>query len=126
MRTITFLITLLYTLNSSAQELKRINTENSIINYTGKHFLHGWSAENTNVSGLIQLNDSLISNIGIVAKVSDFKSGNSSLDSNSLRVIEALKFPNIIFKSTSVTNENGQIVIDGTVSYTHLTLPTIE
>ena len=83
-----------------SQEIKRVNSDRSSISYSGKHFLHKWSAENKNISGLIQIEDEDISNIGIVAKVSDFKSGNSSLDSNSLRVLDALQFPNVIYKST--------------------------
>ena len=100
-----------------SQEIKRVDSERSSINYSGKHFLHKWSAENKNISGLIQIQNESISNIGIVAKVSDFKSGNSSLDSNSLRVLDALQFPNVIFKSTSVNQENGQIIFEGVMNF---------
>ena len=103
-------IILILTSNSLiSQEIKRVDSDRSSISYSGKHFLHKWSAENKNISGLIQIEDEDISNIGIVAKVSDFKSGNSSLDSNSLRVLDALQFPNVIFKSTAVNQEDGQM-----------------
>ena len=116
MRIISLLL-VLTTFNLSSQEIKRIDSEKSFINYTGKHFLHKWSAENKNISGLIQTDGESISNIGIVAKVSDFKSGNSNLDSNSLRVIDALQFPNVIFKSTNVKQENRQIIFDGIMNF---------
>ena len=116
MRIISFLLVLI-TFNLSSQEIKRVDSEKSFINYTGKHFLHKWSAENKNISGLIQIQNESISNIGIVAKVSDFKSGNSSLDSNSLRVLDALQFPNVIFKSTTLDQENGQIRIEGVINF---------
>ena len=116
MRTI-YLLLVLITFNLSAQEIKRVDSDKSIINYTGKHFLHKWSAENKNISGLIQIENETISNIGVVAKVSDFRSGNSNLDSNSLRVLDALKFPNVIFKSTSIKQENEQIIIDGIMNF---------
>ena len=116
MRIISFLL-VLTTFNLSSQEIKRVDSEKSFINYTGKHFLHKWSAENKNISGLIQIENESISNIGIVAKVSDFKSGNSSLDSNSLRVLEALQFPNVIFKSTVVNQEDGQIIFEGVMNF---------
>ena len=116
MRIIAFIL-LLTSSNLISQEIKRVDSERSSISYTGKHFLHKWSAENKNISGLIQIEDESISNIGIVAKVSDFKSGNSSLDSNSLRVLDALQFPNVIFKSTSVNQEDGQIIFEGTMSF---------
>ena len=116
MRTIYLLISLV-TLNLSAQEIKKVDSERSIINYTGKHFLHKWSAENKNISGLIQLENETISNIGVIAKVSDFRSGNSNLDSNSLRVLDALKFPNVIYRSTSINQEDGQIKINGIMNF---------
>ena len=100
-----------------SQEIKRVDSGRSSISYSGKHFLHKWSAENKNISGLIQIEDEDISNIGIVAKVSDFKSGNSSLDSNSLRVLDALQFPNVIYKSTLVNQEDGQIRFEGVMNF---------
>ena len=116
MRIISLLFALI-TFNLSSQEIKRVDSDKSFINYTGKHFLHKWSAENKNISGLIQIENESISNIGIVAKVSDFKSGNSSLDSNSLRVLEALQFPNVIFRSTVVNQEDGQIIFEGVMNF---------
>ena len=103
--------------NLSSQELKNIDTTKSSISYSGNHFLHKWSAENNNLSGLIKIDNENILNIGVVAKVADFKSGNSSLDSNSYRVLEALKFPNIIFKSLSVTSINGLSNIKGLIEF---------
>ena len=100
-----------------SQEIKKIDSDKSKINYSGSHFLHKWSSQNNNVSGLIQVNNNSITNIGIVAKVEDFKSGNSSLDSNSYRVLEALKFPNIIFKSLSVASINGLSNIKGLIEF---------
>ena len=111
------LILILSINNLSSQELKNIDTTKSSISYSGNHFLHKWSAENNNLSGLIKIDNENILNIGIVAKVVDFKSGNSSLDSNSYRVLEALKFPNIIFKSVSVTSINGQSNIKGLIEF---------
>ena len=116
MRTIPLLLALV-TFNLSAQEIKKVDSERSTINYTGKHFLHKWSAENKNISGLIQIENETITNIGVIAKVSDFRSGNSNLDSNSLRVLDALQFPNVIFKSTSVNQEKGQIIFEGVMNF---------
>ena len=96
------LLLILSTNSIMSQEIKKIDSDKSKINYSGSHFLHKWSSQNNNVSGLIQVNNDSITNIGVVAKVEDFKSGNSSLDSNSYRVLEALKYPNIIFKSLNI------------------------
>ena len=116
MRLVAFIL-LLTSSTLISQEIKRVDSERSSINYSGKHFLHKWSAENKNISGLIQIQNESISNIGIVAKVSDFKSGNSSLDSNSLRVLDALQFPNVIFKSTVVSQEDEKIIFEGVMNF---------
>ena len=116
MRLLTLILIL--TLNNlTSQELKNIDTTKSSISYSGNHFLHKWSAENNNLSGLIKIDNEKIVNIGIVAKVADFKSGNSSLDSNSYRVLEALKFPNIIFKSISIENLQEKLNIKGIIQF---------
>ena len=111
------LILILTINNLTSQELKNIDTTKSSISYSGNHFLHKWSAENNNLSGLIKIDNEKIVNIGIVAKVADFKSGNSSLDSNSYRVLEALKFPNIIFKSISIENSKETLNIKGVIQF---------
>ena len=111
------LLLILSTNSLMSQEIKKIDSDKSKINYSGSHFLHKWSSQNNNVSGLIQLNNNFITNIGVVAKVEDFKSGNSSLDSNSYRVLEALTFPNIIFKSSEIQKINEQITINGLIEF---------
>ena len=111
------LIIILTSNNLISQEIKRIDADKSSISYSGNHFLHKWSAENTNISGLINIADERITNIGVIAKVEDFKSGNSSLDSNSFRVLEALKFPNIIFKSLKIMNLDEKVQIDGIIEF---------
>ena len=111
------LLLILSTNSLMSQEIKKIDSDKSKINYSGNHFLHKWSSQNNNVSGLIQLNNNFITNIGVVAKVEDFKSGNSSLDSNSYRVLEALKYPNIIFKSLSIEEVDGMLNIEGLIEF---------
>ncbi len=101
----------------SAQEILRIDNSISSISYSGTHFLHNWDATNENISGLIELNDNQVSKIGVVAKVKDFKSGNSSLDSNSYRVLDALRIPNIVFRSSEVVDSLNVVNVTGTISF---------
>ena len=101
----------------SSQEILRIDNSISSISYSGKHFLHNWDATNENISGLIELNDNQISKIGVIAKVKDFKSGNSSLDSNSFRVLDALRIPNIVFRSLEIIDSLNVINVSGTISF---------
>ena len=47
------LIAIIFILSSSnliSQEIKRVVSDRSSISYSGKHFLHKWSAENKNIS----------------------------------------------------------------------------
>ena len=101
----------------SSQEILRIDNSISSISYSGTHFLHNWDAKNENISGLIELNDNQISKIGVIAKVKDFKSGNSSLDSNSFRVLDALRIPNIVFRSLEIIDSLNVINVSGTISF---------
>ena len=54
MRLLAFIF-LLTSSNLISQEIKRADSERSSISYTGKHFLHKWSAENKNISGIVQI-----------------------------------------------------------------------
>jgi len=101
----------------SSQEILRIDNSISSISYSGTHFLHNWDATNDNITGLIELNDNQISNIGVIAKVKDFKSGNSSLDSNSYRVLNALRIPNIVFRSKETVDSLDVVNVSGTISF---------
>ena len=50
------ILALLLILSSNSlisQEIKKIDSDKSKINYSGSHFLHKWSSQNNNVSGLI-------------------------------------------------------------------------
>ena len=116
MRNLTFIFVLSANF-LSAQEVLRIDNSISSISYSGTHFLHNWDATNENISGLIELNDDQISKIGVIAKVKDFKSGNSSLDSNSYRVLNALRIPNIIFRSSEIVDSLDLVNISGTISF---------
>ena len=116
MKKFTFIF-ILFTNILSSQEILRIDNSTSSISYSGKHFLHSWDAKNENISGLIELKENQISKIGVIAKVADFKSGNSSLDSNSFRVLDALKIPNIIFRSTDIVETLDIISVYGTISF---------
>jgi len=49
--------------------------------------------------------------------VKDFKSGNPSLDSNSYRVLDALRIPNIIFRSSEIVDSLNLVNISGTISF---------
>ena len=111
------LFTLLISFNLCSQELWKIDPNNSSIKYSGSHYLHNWNAQNNKISGLLNVEDISIKNIGVIAKVKDFNSGNSSLDSNAMRVVEALKYPNVIFRSSYIEYNNERIYIEGFLEF---------
>ena len=113
----TLLFTLLISVNLCSQEFWEIDSNSSFIKYSGNHFLHNWDAQNDEISGLLDIENGTIDNIGVIAKVKDFNSGNSSLDSNAMRVVEALKYPNVIFRSSLIEQNDDRVYLEGILEF---------
>ena len=113
----TLLFTLLISVNLCSQEFWEIDSNSSFIKYSGNHFLHNWDAQNDEISGLLNIENGTIDNVGVIAKVKDFNSGNSSLDSNAMRVVEALKYPNVIFRSSLIEQNDHRVYIEGVLEF---------
>ncbi len=113
----TLLFTLLISVNLCSQEFWEIDSNSSFIKYSGNHFLHNWDAQNDEISGLLNIENRTIDNVGVIAKVKDFNSGNSSLDSNAMRVVEALKYPNVIFRSSLIEQNDDRVYLEGVLEF---------
>ena len=113
----TLLFTLLISVNLCSQEFWEIDSNSSFIKYSGNHFLHNWDAQNDEISGLLNIENGTIDNLGVIAKVKDFNSGNSSLDSNAMRVVEALKYPNVIFRSSLIEQNDDRVYLEGVLEF---------
>ena len=113
----TLLFTLLISVNLCSQEFWEIDSNSSFIKYSGNHFLHNWDAQNDEISGLLNIENGTIDNVGVIAKVKDFNSGNSSLDSNAMRVVEALKYPNVIFRSSLIEQNDDRVYLEGILEF---------
>ena len=113
----TLLFTLLISVNLCSQEFWEIDSNSSFIKYSGNHFLHNWDAQNDEISGLLNIENGTIDNVGVIAKVKDFNSGNSSLDSNAMRVVEALKYPNVIFRSSLIEQNDDSVYLEGVLEF---------
>ena len=113
----TLLFTLLISVNLCSQEFWEIDSNSSFIKYSGNHFLHNWDAQNDEISGLLNIENGTIDNVGVIAKVKDFNSGNSSLDSNAMRVVEALKYPNVIFRSSLIEQNDDKVYLEGVLEF---------
>ena len=113
----TLLFTLLISVNLCSQEFWEIDSNSSFIKYSGNHFLHNWDAQNDEISGLLNIENGSIDNVGVIAKVKDFNSGNSSLDSNAMRVVEALQYPNVIFRSSLIEQNDDRVYLEGVLEF---------
>ena len=113
----TLLFTLLISVNLCSQEFWEIDSNSSFIKYSGNHFLHNWDAQNDEISGLLNIENGTIDNVGVIAKVKDFNSGNSSLDSNAMRVVEALQYPSVIFRSSLIEQNDDRVYLEGVLEF---------
>ncbi|MFN5422740.1 MAG: YceI family protein [bacterium] len=102
-----------------AQTKKIIDKKKSTITYSMNHMLHAWDGTSSDLNGVVVASpENKIQKVAVVSKVSAFDSKSSNRDAHMLEVTEALKFPNITFSSTSVTEgKNGELDIKGTLQF---------
>lgn len=116
MQKIIFFLFIITTINLSAQENKWMLIEDkSFIQYSAKHLLHKWSGINNNIKGVfLQQNDS---KIAVSANIADFDSGISNRDSNALRVLNALNYPQVKFYSADIKINSDKITFNGELDF---------
>jgi polyisoprenoid-binding protein YceI len=113
------LVILLLPVFAIAQVKKPVDKEKSFITYAMNHMLHAWEGTSTALNGIVQLEENgKIEKVAIVSKVSAFDSKSSNRDAHMLEVTEALKYPNISFSSTAVTESaNGELEVKGALQF---------
>ena len=95
--------------------------EKSTITYHMRHKLHEWDGVSDKLK--IQANwenassVNKITKIAISTKVSSFNSGLSNRDSHMIEVLEALTYPNIVFKSTSIIYNQNDLLVNGQLQF---------
>jgi polyisoprenoid-binding protein YceI len=95
------------------------NKNKSTITYAMNHIMHAWDGTSNQLNGLVQLNaKGQIEKVAMIAKVSSFDSKSSNRDAHMLEVVESLKFPNISFQSTSVTETSkDKLLVKGILDF---------
>ena len=78
-----------------------LNSESSVIKYEAKHLLHKWEGINEKIKGVF-LSKNNGGKIAIAANISDFDTGISNRDSNTLRVLNALEYHKVKFYSDKI------------------------
>ena len=100
-----------------------LDTNNSFINYDGKHFLHNWSGKNEKVKGVILENtdEGNFEQVALAMFVKDFDSGNGNRDSNMLELLEVINFPKIEYYSNKISLDEGKILFSGNLNFHGIT-----
>jgi polyisoprenoid-binding protein YceI len=88
-----------------------LNSESSVIKYEAKHLLHKWEGINEKIKGVF------LSKIAVAANISDFDTGISNRDSNTLRVLNALEYPQVKFYSDKILISENVISFEGELDF---------
>ena len=92
--------------------------EKSQITYLGDHYLHKWEGSTSDITGTVFYDERTKQyNCSVSVPLSTFSSGNDSRDSNMLIYCKAFDFPNIIFESTSIKENDNSLDIEGIVEF---------
>ena len=115
----TLLLLLLIPAISWGQTKKPLDKSKSSITYSMNHLLHAWDGTSKDLNGVVLVgSDNTIQKVAIATKVSAFDSENSNRDAHLLEVVEALKYPNISFYSTSITeSKKGELDVKGVLQF---------
>lgn len=102
-----------------AQTKKPLDKSKSSITYSMNHILHAWDGTSRDLNGVVLVGaENRIEKVAIATKVSSFDSENSNRDAHLLEVVEALKYPNISFYSTSITeSKKGELDVKGVLQF---------
>jgi polyisoprenoid-binding protein YceI len=104
-----------------------VDTQNSVISYTGNAIMHNWTGVSRSVTGTLAIDmvNPANSRIELWAPIESFDSGNSNRDSNMLDAVEVEKYPTVRFVSTQVATgaEPGTWQVSGDLTLHGQTLP---
>tara|TARA_Y100001972_G_scaffold127745_1_gene185629 strand:- start:14068 stop:14601 length:534 start_codon:yes stop_codon:yes gene_type:complete len=93
-----------------------VDSEKSKVGIQGTSSLHDWEStvESFSINGIIASEQ--ISDLVASFKVKSIKSGKSIMDSKTQEALMADKHPNIVFKASALTIENGVVKGPGTLT----------
>jgi len=99
--------------------------KNTAVTYAMSHALHDWDGTSRDVNSVIIFNKEAqrISSVAVLIKLSSFDSKNANRDSHMIEVLDGIKFPQISFGSTSVTQEGMTLNVAGNLTFHGITHP---
>ncbi len=120
------LLTFLVSFTFSKKKLTSDSTA-SYIRYSMEHPLHDWEAVSTASKCIIVYDEetSTIEAVAVSVPVRSFDSGNSNRDSHALEVLEALKYKNVTFSSSGISENAGKVVIQGRLTFHGVSQPLV-
>ena len=107
---------------SNTKKYEAVKNE-SFITYKLTHPLHEVESTSRSAICLIEADPDLkkITQVAVKVGVETFNSGNSNRDSHAMEVIEALKYPDAIFRSTSITPKGDSLEVRGELTFHGIT-----
>jgi polyisoprenoid-binding protein YceI len=120
------IILLMFPTLMMAQSKKPFDKKYSFVSYDMNHLLHSWTGTSKDLNGVAQMGaNGKLEKVAIVAKIGSFDSENSNRDAHLLEVTEALKYPNISFYSTAITESKaGELDVKGMLQFHGITKET--
>jgi polyisoprenoid-binding protein YceI len=105
------------------QEIFQVNKSQSSITYMLDHSFHTVNGLSREIDSelTIDQNTKEILSARITVPVKSFDSGNKNRDKDMLQVTNAARFPNVQFKSKSITAVNGELNVKGLLTFNGVT-----
>ncbi|MEO8399626.1 MAG: YceI family protein [Ignavibacteriaceae bacterium] len=109
-------------INAQSRKIEAIKEESSIT-YKLKHPLHEVEAVSKESQCVVEVDPSIkkIYAAAVRVDVMSFNSGNSNRDSHAMEVIDALTYPQVVFTSDSITQNNDSLKITGKLVFKGIT-----
>jgi polyisoprenoid-binding protein YceI len=119
MKSILAILLLLTAIPAFAQTRIPADVSVSTIRYSMIHPLHEWDGVSQKITSVIQLaaDGQTIERVAVRVPVASFDSDNASRDSHMMEVAEALKFPDLKFGSTTITDSGSTLTVNGTLTF---------
>jgi len=107
---LTVLFTGLVLLFGEAKAQETYNLDSSKITYSGYHVAHDWTGVSEQAKGLVIESNGALQRIAVTVPLASFDSNSSNRDSNALRVLNAILYPEVRFYSEQISPSEGESV----------------
>jgi polyisoprenoid-binding protein YceI len=91
----------------------------SFVQYTMHHAVHEFSGKDTALNCIIAYDPVSLSiqKVSASANIADFNSGSGNRDSHAMEVLEAIKYPQVLFKCNKVEYKGTKLTLTGYLTF---------